>query len=155
MLKNELHPVLVEIYDIQCGVGKRKPYLSNVYMRGAGKSMELRGNDRDAGAQLLTPMQIKAASSSPSPLIFRDSAHSLYHLLLPFFHTHSRLTQFPLLSKDSTHFLSLLPHSSDPILSSFPQRRDPICLHPSPCTCGNIPPPPLRTTDLSSFSPPC
>lgn len=87
---------------------------------------------------------------TPAPLLFdwREPAHFQYHLLLPSFHAHSHLTHFPLLSKDSAQFSSLLPHSSDPILSPFPQRHDPICLHPSSCTCRHPPHP-----QLSRYSP--
>lgn len=75
----------------------------------------------------------------PSPSDWREPLHFQYHLLLSF-HARSHLTHFPLLSKDSAQFSSLLPHSSDPILSPFPQRHDPICLHPSSCTCRHPPP---------------
>lgn len=77
-------------------------------------------------------------SISPSPTLF---------------HARSHLTHFPLLSKDSAQFSSLLPHSSDPILSPFPQRHDPICLHPSPRTCRHPPPSALTLQPQPRFHP--
>lgn len=72
---------------------------------------------------------------------------------LPSFRTHSHLTHFPLLSKDSAQFSSLLPHRSDPLLAPFPQRHDPVCLHPSPCTCHHSPLPALTLQPQPCFRP--
>lgn len=76
--KNELHPVLVGIYDTQIGVGVGKFYLVYGYKVGAGsKSMELGGNDPNSELQFVTPGWIRAASSVPFPSDLRESAHSI------------------------------------------------------------------------------
>lgn len=98
----------------------------------------------------LPRLQIQAASSSCFPLDQREPTHFQYHLLPTLF---PHLTHFPLLSKDSAQFSSLLPHRSDPLLKPFPQRHDPVCLHPSPCN-AITPTPNAHATAPTSLPPP-
>lgn len=150
MLRNELYPVLAEIYVTQCGVGVGKSTLSLTRLEGSRQASGSGRKGPEPLGSILNPRVDLNCLPLTLPLGSEGTSHTQYCLLPPSFHTHSRLTHFPFLSKDSTQFSSLLPHSSDPILSSFPQRRGPICLHPSPCTCHHVPPQLLNPV-LTSF----